>query len=141
VYELADDLVALHHPPDKLRAPIADAVAELREAVVLRRNPKGGGARDRTGPVYYTGDPGTLVVPTGRLFVRLKTGVRATSKKTAFARAGYDIVEIPSYAPNAAWLAPTRGTIADSLANIHRVERIAGVVNVEPQLLQPRVAR
>jgi hypothetical protein len=126
VYELADDLVALHHPRDK-----------LQEAEILRRRPK----RGRTGPVYYTGDSRTLAVPTGRLFVRLKKGLRAESKEAAFARAGYAIADIPSYAPNAAWLAPARGSIADSLARIGRVERIAGVVNVEPELLQPRVAR
>jgi len=141
VYELADDLVALHRQPDKAERPIADAVAELREAVIVRRKPGKATDLGRTGPVYYAGDPGTLAVPTGRLFVRLKSGLRAVSKKTAFARAGYEIVETPSYAPNAAWLAPAGGTIADALANIEQVERIPGVVNVEPELLQQRVAK
>jgi hypothetical protein len=140
-YRLADDLVALHRRADKTLAASADVVAELPEAVVVRRGAKKTAERGGTGPVYHAGDPRTLAVPTGKLFVRLKKGLRASARRTAFARAGYEIVGSPSYAPNAAWLAPATGTIAEALSNIGRVERIAGVVNVEPELLRQRVAR
>jgi hypothetical protein len=92
------------------------------------------------GPVYSTRG-GPLAVPTGLLFVRFAEGTAAASQRESLERAGFDLVEVPSFAPHAAWIRPSAGGIGAALRRLADVEAIPGVENVEPQMLTARVPR
>jgi len=91
-------------------------------------------------PVYALSGT-VMVVPTGRIFVRFRDGVVASTRATDLERAGYRLAQMLPYAPNAAWVEADDQQIASALGNISRLERLGDVVNVEPQLLAPRIAR
>lgn len=93
------------------------------------------------GPVYRDGPGGTLLVPTGRCFVRFRDDARVADRAGEVEAAGYAVDEILAYAPHAAWLAPASGVIADGLAGIVAVEEIPGVVSAEPQMLRAAAFR
>ena len=93
---------------------------------------------EEIGPVYSAGPDGPLAVPTGRVFVRLEEGLGPDARSAEFARAGFEIEQRLSYAPNAAWLRPAHGGVAKALPALAALERIPGVVHVEPQLLLAR---
>lgn len=92
-------------------------------------------------PVYAAGDRGPLAVPTGRIFVRLTEGVRADERRQQFRSAGFDIDQLPAYAPNAAWLRPTQGGIEQALPALDTLRALADVVHVEPQLVMQRAPK
>ena len=98
-----------------------------------------------TGPgavtAVYALPSGRLAVPTGRVFVRFREDVAAEARAGELKRAGYRITKTLAYAPNAAWVEADDGEVATALRNIERLEAMSGVVNVEPQLLTPRVPR
>ena len=104
---------------------------------VLAGQPEG---RDE-GPVYSVGEDGPIAVPTGRVFVRLEEGLRAEERRPQLLAAGFEIEQVPSYAPHAAWLRPREGGVAAALHGLAALERVPGVVHVEPQLLRERAAR
>jgi hypothetical protein len=83
----------------------------------------------------------TLAVPTGRVFVRFAIGVDASRRKSQLLQVGYDIDQLLSYAPNAAWLRDADDDAAVALSRVEELERLDDVENVEPQLLTPRSLR
>ncbi|MCS6774609.1 MAG: hypothetical protein RMM31_11570 [Anaerolineae bacterium] len=89
--------------------------------------------------VYRHG--GWLAVPTGLVFVVFKPGERAAAHAEAIRQAGYEIVEIPPYAPNAAWVRDANEDIAAALKNLLRLEQISQVENVEPEFITERAWR
>lgn len=95
----------------------------------------------RVGPVYALQPGGSLTVPTGRVFVRLKEGVSLDERLEEIAEAGYELERRIEFAPHTGWLRPRSGEIADALTGIPRLERIAGFENVEPQMLMQRSLR
>lgn len=92
-------------------------------------------------PVYSLGASGSMVVPTGRVFVRFDDNVNAESKSAEIKKLGYKIAKTLSYAPNAAWLEATNGGLVSALSNIEKLEKLENVQNVEPQLLGARAMR
>jgi hypothetical protein len=91
-------------------------------------------------PVYAL-PSGRLAVPTGRVFVRFREDVAAETRAEELKRAGYRITRTLGYAPNAAWVEADDGEASTALRNIDRLEAMSGAVNVEPQLLTPRIPR
>jgi hypothetical protein len=67
--------------------------------------------------------------------------MRAQDHRSQFAAAGFEIEQVPSYAPNAAWLRPLEGGVAAALNGLDELERLDGVAHAEPQLLRERAAR
>jgi hypothetical protein len=112
----ADDVVAVHD------AEVA--VKPLRDARDARS----------VGPVYRRSG-GSLAVPTGRVFVRLGEGESVRTRTSELEAAGFQVEEVPSYAPHAAWVRPASGRIADALGSLDRLRRLPGVEHVEPQLV------
>ncbi len=92
-------------------------------------------------PVYSLQPSGPLAVPTGKVFIRFAQGVEAASRRQEIESAGYEIAQISKYTPHTAWLQSTSSTIAHSLSNIHALESLADVENVEPQMLTLRELR
>jgi hypothetical protein len=91
--------------------------------------------------VYSEPSSGGVVVPTGLVFVRFRDSIKAESKRQALERAGYRLVKLLAYAPNAAWVEAVSGDIAEALRNIGRLEELDAVENVEPQLLSKRASK
>ena len=92
-------------------------------------------------PVYRLPPKGPPLVPTGLVFVRFEDGVAVEGRRRDIADAGYDIVSVPPYAPHSAWLKASDGTVSSALSGTGALEELADMVNVEPQLLGPRVPR
>ena len=92
-------------------------------------------------PVYALPSAESVVVPTGRVFVRFADAIKAETKVDELKKAGYKIAQTLGYAPNAAWLEATNGDIALALNNLEKLEELADVENVEPQLLAPRALK
>jgi hypothetical protein len=92
-------------------------------------------------PVYSPKDSPSFAVPTGMIFVRLSPGLKIEDRAKKFEDAGYELAKIVSYAPNAGWLRAKSGKVADALANAPRLNAVAGVENVEPQMLSKAVRR
>lgn len=86
-------------------------------------------------PVFALGGGGSLAVPTGRVFVRFAEGENVARRAKDIADAGYEIEESPSYAPQAAWLRARSGDTVEALRGVAILERLAGIENVEPQML------
>ena len=93
------------------------------------------------GPVYRIGQGGPLAVPTGRVFVRFEERTTLVSRRPEIERAGFVIQQPLSYAPQAGWLLPQSGRIADALQHFPKLTKLAGVLSVEPQLLMQRQTR
>lgn len=89
-------------------------------------------------PVFSAGKEGPLAVPTGRVFIRLRDGVRPEQRRAELATAGFEIERTLPYAPNAAWLRPTNGGVAEALSRIGRLEALPDMAHVEPQMLLDR---
>lgn len=126
--------------------PAAGAAALLNEGAiaVFQGEPSRTEAASTThtiGPVYALQPSDLLAIPTGLIFARFPTGTAAASRGEDINRAGYELVESPSYAPHAAWVRARSGKIADALANISALEQLPGVENVEPQMLMERRPR
>ncbi len=147
VYRRSNELIAVRGPRERAghEGLVLTVTGDGGEPIAVYR---GGPAERRAwsadsvaiAPVY-TLSTAKIGVPTGRVFVRFRDGVPASAKREDLRRAGYRIAETLSYAPNAAWLEADDGRLASALANIGRLEAVREVVNVEPQLLAPRVAR
>jgi hypothetical protein len=108
---------------------------------VYKGRPQRDSRADEIGPVYSAGPGGPIAVPTGRVFVRLTEGVRPEQRRDEFAAAGFDLERTLSYAPQAAWLKPMRGGVARALPGLAALEKVPGVVHVEPQMLLERSLR
>jgi hypothetical protein len=89
-------------------------------------------------PVYTLksgGAAGSMAVPTGRVFIRFADGVNVGDRTAEINQAGYKVDQKLDYAPHAAWLRASSGSIADALNSIQELQKIADVENVEPQML------
>ncbi|MGH7960233.1 MAG: hypothetical protein ACRERD_00210, partial [Candidatus Binatia bacterium] len=95
----------------------------------------------KVGPVYALHPSGTPAVPTGQVFIRFQEGVTVEARRQEIEQAGYEIAQSIAYAPHAAWLQARSGEIAAALTGIPTLEKIAGVENVEPQMLMPKANR
>jgi len=92
-------------------------------------------------PVYSLAPDGRPAVPTGRIFIRFAEGIAVESRRKEIHRAGYEVEQSLPYAPQAGWLRALSGDIADALQGIAALESVAGVENVEPQMLSERAWR
>jgi len=130
-YALQDEYYAVHGRPRG--TPARDAVLTLNEgeiAVFRGRPPE----TSQVGPVYAAPD-GPLAVPTGLIFVRFTPGTSAMERQADLERIGFELVQVPAYARDAAWIRLRDGDIAAPLARIPELVALPGVANVEPQML------
>jgi hypothetical protein len=89
----------------------------------------------------YADASGAIAVPTGRVFVRFLEAVRADGERARLRDAGFDVVEIPAYAPHCAWVEAADHDPATALVRISALRALAGVAHVEPQLVRPRAMK
>ena len=131
-YELAPNLVAVHgvEPGPHVVAAFQDEGIAVEEIEQVSEPLPG----ERVGPVYLQ-PSGEVAVPTGRAFVQFAHGERADRHADDLGAAGFDLEEVPSYAPHAAWVRPRGGRVVEGLRLLGRLERVPGVEQVEPQLL------
>jgi hypothetical protein len=92
-------------------------------------------------PVYALQPGSRIAVPTGRVFVRLAPKQRFEDHADNFRKAGYEIIESVSYAPNAGWLRSAKSSIAAALAGLRQLASLPAVENVEPQMLTEAIHR
>jgi hypothetical protein len=86
------------------------------------------------GPVYR--DPtGGVVVPSGRVLVRLREGESAEERLDELERSGFRLERVLPYAPHAAWVRSTAGTVGAALCGMERLRGMPGVEHVEPELI------
>ena len=140
-YTLKPGLYAVHGLESP---PKAGAFQLLNDGTIAIYEGEPGGAAaapDRLSPVYTLANGGSLAVPTGLIFLRLAEEIPVAERREAVGAAGYHVVEILSYAPNAAWLRAQSGSIADALKGTKELEKIPGVENVEPQMLMVAARR
>jgi hypothetical protein len=97
--------------------------------------------QNKLSPIYTVQPNGSLAVPTGMVFIRFAEGVDVESQRKEINRAGYEVVQILSYAPHGAWLRAQSGNIADAIARIPQLQAIPKVENIEPQMLMERGLR
>lgn len=86
-------------------------------------------------PVYTLHPGGSMAVPTGQVFIRFADGVNVEERREEIETAGYKIAQKLDYAPNAAWLRASSGSIAEALSGIDKLQKLKDVENVEPQML------
>jgi hypothetical protein len=139
VYLRQDGYYALHGcMPGE---PVTGAELTLkRGAIAVFRASPPPGVADRVGPVYAIAG-GPLAVPTGLVFVRFTNDTRAADQRPALEQAGFEVVQLPGYAPHACWVRPRAGGIAAALHGLTRLAALPGVEHVEPQLLTARARR
>jgi hypothetical protein len=144
VYVLKPGQYAVHQRPRNIPAPDAVMLLDDGAIAVFQGEPDETAKASQGGslsPVYGLQPSGMPAVPTGRVFVRFAEGEKAESHRQEINRAGYVLIESPSYAPHAAWLQARSGDMADALAGIPRLEKLPDVENVEPQMLKESVRR
>lgn len=139
VYTRAEGYHAIKNAP---RAQERSAVLVIKDDdssyLILKGEPKT--LSDSVSAVYQ-GNGDMLVVPTGRVFVRLDEGASAQAYAQAFRKLGFVITQLLPYAPHAAWLEREDGDAAAALRNVGALEKLPQVCNVEPQLLAARALR
>ena len=91
--------------------------------------------------LYGTSPSASPQAPTGLVFIRFGEGESAEAQRPSLAAAGYEIVRVPGYAPHAAWVKASSGSIRDSLTGLERLLALPGVQAVEPELVMERVSR
>jgi len=126
----------------KVSAPKAMFTLDEGSTAIYRGDPMASRfpqASGRLGPVYSVGEGGTLAVPTGLIFIRFKDGIRAEDRRQQVEHAGYRFVEVPHYAPSAAWV--RSDDIAQSLHGLAALEALPDVESVEPQMLMRSTRR
>lgn len=84
-----------------------------------------------SGPVYIS-PSGERVIPSGTLFVQFAPGIRAEDRKPELASLGVRIVDIPGFAPHAAYVQGT--SLAATLEAAAVLLRRPGVAAVEVQM-------
>ena len=140
LYQRSEDLYAL--PADEAatarpeRSLVTDSGGQLD---IFRGSP--GAAPPGAQAVYVEPASGQWMVPSGRVFVRFAQAVSPESRRALLLQAGYRIVALPSYAPQAVWLEAADEEAAHALSGIARLEALADVENVEPQWLGTRQAK
>lgn len=89
-------------------------------------------------PVYAFSETELPAVPTGRVFVQHEAEVDLAERVKG---PGYEVESVPPWAPQAAWLVATDGSIATALQNLEALMTLDGIVSVEPQMLRPAARR
>lgn len=131
---------------DPEEAAIEGAVTVLRDekgAIALfKGSPPVPMRRDRgKSPLPVYGDGNMAVVPTGEVFIRFQEGIDARDRAADIEAIGYSITKVLDFAPQGAWIHAISGETAESLQRIAHLEGLAGIENVEPQLLMERQLR
>lgn len=86
-------------------------------------------------PVYALEPHGVPAVPTGKLFIRLEEHIRAEEKRDILETMGYQIIDIPPYAPYTCWVSAHPDSLTTSLSHLSKLQTIADIRNIEPQML------
>jgi hypothetical protein len=117
---------------------------EGNEILIARGEPPALGMSDAPptiGPVYALHPAGGPAVPTGRVLVRFAEGVMAQDREASLRAAGYTIDTVLPYAPQAAFVTAVDADICSALLGITRLEPLADVVHVEPEMLSEAARR
>ena len=141
-YERLSGRYAVHRGDEKQTAAGAEAVFEQEGIAVFRGEPGESPAPDAPlTPVYKLHPDGPVAVPTGKIFLRFREDVDASTRREEIERAGYEIIQTPPYAPSSAWVQSASGDPARSLSDVGALEKLPDVENVEPQMLVTRSFR
>ena len=141
-YERLSGLYAVQRGDEKQDFAGAEMVFEQEGIAVFRGEPgESPVSQSPLTPVYKLHPDGPVAVPTGKIFLRFKEGVDASTRREEIERAGYKIVQTLPYAPSSAWVQSASDDPANSLADIDALEKLADVENVEPQMLVERALR
>ena len=92
-------------------------------------------------PVYQTAPGGSMLIPTGAVFVRFTERDVVKSRTRDIAAAGYRVTEVLPYAPNAAWVQAESGAPRDALGLLEKLASLSGMENVAPQFVTERRPR
>ncbi len=138
VFTIKPGYYAEHHPQAGDTARNAEAFFDQDDIAVFRGEPP---QNSFASPVYELQPGGSPAVPSGRIFIRFRDGVKASSRKADIEASGYRFLEEAPYAPNAAWLTSESDSIADALVGISKLEALQDVENVEPQMLMKSSGR
>ncbi|GJL60144.1 MAG: hypothetical protein NPIRA03_30010 [Nitrospirales bacterium] len=92
-------------------------------------------------PVYRLEPNGPQGVPSGNVFIRLRSQVPVEDRQPDIEACGFCIRESLSYAPHAAWIRSQDGNIATALNGIAKLHDVHDMELVEPQMLMIRVPR
>jgi hypothetical protein len=87
-------------------------------------------------PVYRQSPLSLAAVPTGKLFARFRSGTRAEEHERELRAAGFEILEVPPYAPEAAWVGHVTKDAAAALRDAEKLKEVPGIERVEPELLR-----
>ncbi len=139
LYRLTSGYYAVHYPQPQAADP--NAILQLNDGAIVVFPGTPHNVSGTVSPLYTLQAKGSLAVPTGLIFIRFSEGVTATSHQAEIKGSGYEIAEIPSYAPHTAWLRSQSGQILAALSGIAKLETIPDVENVEPQMLMASVGR
>lgn len=140
-YTLVPDHYAIHGLPPGSPSPNAAYRLDNGTIAIHKGSPDHAVAQDRLSAVYALAPGGSLAVPTGLVFIRLAEGLDVRERSEEIKNAGYEMAETLTYAPNAAWLRPRSGSIADALAGLSELKKIPSVESVEPQMLMEGARR
>jgi hypothetical protein len=139
-YHLLSQYYAVHYSQPQTAAP--EAILQLNEGeIAVFSGDPSPSVSGKVGPVYTLPASGSFAVPTGLIFIRFAETVSVKSHQADIELAGYEIADTLAYAPNAAWLRAPSGQILAALLGITKLEAIANVENVEPQMLMASVSR
>ena len=122
------------------RVAVSTSQPDLHYELVSDARTDRAGAVD-AGPLYRRAPGGEVVEPTGRVLVRFGADERAAEHEADLAAAGFEVDEVLSYAPQAAWVRPGSGRVVDALRGLDRLQELPGVVAVEPQMIGQRAQR
>lgn len=116
--------------PERIRASLKQPQIHYvkRKAVTLQ-------------PTYELPGGGGAATPTGRVLVRFADAAALEGRRKDIEAAGYKVEEVLSYAPEAAWVRAASGDAGDSLSGVGKLEAIAGIEEVEPQMLRARALK
>ena len=141
-YQIKQGYYAIHGQEPDSPTGKASSVFDDGKIAVIRGKPENeSAAPDNVGPVYELQPEGSPAVPTGRIFVRFAEGTNVDAFEERINQAGYEIIERPAYAPNAAWLGTRSDNIAAALKGIDALARLPDVESVEPQMLMESVRK
>ncbi len=97
-----------------------------------------GAAEAECRPVYAFSGKVPPAIPTGRVFVQGTKDVNLAETVTPLR---YEVESVPPYAPHAAWIVASDGSIASALSNLKALMAATGLESVEPQMLRPATLR
>lgn len=89
-------------------------------------------------PVYAFSDHELPAIPTGRVFVQRAPEIDLAAILKPL---NYQVESVPEYAPTAAWIVASDGSIASALSGLGRLLAADGIEAVEPQMLRPASPR